>query len=414
MSTPFSLILKDLPQLCVAEGAAVHTAVLFDQGRKVVLGLGDAVGVGTDRPLPDLHRAWVHTLLIGQVCEQRHPREHAVAGLLEIDRPGIVVHVDGDLVHPGQRMHDQQVLPGPLQLAAGEHINPPVALVFQRVHKALPLNAGHIEHIQLGNDGLQSGDFHKPEATLLHERADILGHRQLAGGDEVKLHALELGQGLDEGVHRAPVLQIAAQPHGQAVHAPPKAGDGGQVGGGLGGVHMPAVPGVDDRYVGVQGGRFGGALFRIAHDHHVGIAGDHLDGVFQGLPLCGGGGARVGKAEHRAAHPEHGGLEGEVGAGGGLIKQAGHDPPPAGVHKIGGVVHNRTAPLVQRFPLRPRQVSKIDQMPHFDPSPLLNFFYLITCHPGQAIGDLTIFRLFRRPALAPLPRTAFFAKKCTV
>ena len=174
------------------------------------------------------------------------------------------------------------------------------------------------------------------------------------GGDEEELDALKLGQGLDEGVDGAAVFQIAAQAHRQPVHLAPQAGDGGEIGGGLSGVHVPAVAGVDHRHIGVQGGRLGRPLLGVAHDHHIGVAGYHLDGVLQGLPLGG-------------AHPQHGGLEGKVGAGGRLVEQAGHHPPPAGVHKISGVVHNLAAPLVQGIPLRPRQVSKVDQMPH-DPS----------------------------------------------
>ena len=38
-----------LPQGRVAEAAAVHAADLFDQGGQIVLGLGDAAGVGTGR-----------------------------------------------------------------------------------------------------------------------------------------------------------------------------------------------------------------------------------------------------------------------------------------------------------------------------------------------------------------------------
>ena len=131
---------------------------------------------------------------------------------------------------------------------------------------------------------------------LPHKGPHVLGHRQLTGGDEEKLDALKLGQGLDEGVNRAAVLQIAAQAHGQPVHLAPQAGDGGEIRSGLGGVHVAAVAGVDHRHVGVQGGRLGRALLGVAHHHHVGIARHHLDGVLQGLALGGGGGLWVGEA----------------------------------------------------------------------------------------------------------------------
>ena len=100
---------------------------------------------------------------------------------------------------------------------------------------------------------------------------------------------------LMEGVYRASVLQVAAQAEREASR-PPAGGDGGQIGHGLGGVHVAAVAGVDHRHVGVQGGRLGRALLGVAHHHHVGIARHHLDGVLQGLALGGGGGLGVGEA----------------------------------------------------------------------------------------------------------------------
>ena len=300
-------------------------------------------------------------------------------------------------------MHDQQFLLRPVQLPPGEDVDALAALVLQGVYEALPLDAGHVEHIQLRDDGLQAGDLGEPHAMLPHKGPHVLGHRQLTGGDEEKLDALKLGQGLDEGVNRAAVLQIAAQAHGQPVHLAPQAGDGGEIRSGLGGVHVAAVAGVDHRHVGVQGGRLGRALLGVAHHHHVGIARHHLDGVLQGLALGGGGGLGVGEAEHRAPHPQHGGLKGKVGAGGRLIEQAGHHPPTAGVHKIGGVVHNITAPLVQGLPLRPRQVSKVDQMPHDASFPLLNFFYRIIFPPARARAERTNFYTFFSSALSVPP-----------
>ena len=312
-----------------------------------MLRLGDAPGVVAHRLAADLHGAGVQAGLVGQVGEQGHTGEHAVPGLVKIDGAGIVVHVDVDLVHPGQGVHHQQLLLGPVQLPAGKDVDALVPLVLQGVHEALPLDAGHVEHVQLGDDRLQAGDLGEPHVVLPHEGPHVLGDGQLPGGDEEELDALELGHGLDEGVDGAAVLQVAAQAHRQPVHLPLQAGDGGEVGGGLGGVHVAAVAGVDDRHIGVEGGRLGGALHGVAHDHHVGVAGHHCNGILQGLALGHRGGAGIGKAEHRAAHPEHGGLKGEVGAGGGLIKEAGHDPALAGVQKISGVVHDLTAPLVQ-------------------------------------------------------------------
>ena len=63
-----------------------------------------------------------------------------------------------------------------------------------------------------------------------------------------------------------------------------------------GGVHVAAVAGIDHGDGGVEGGGLGRALPRGAHHHYIGVAGDHLDGVLQGLALGGGGGLGVGEA----------------------------------------------------------------------------------------------------------------------
>ena len=68
-----------------------------------MLGLGDAAGVGTDGLGSDLHSGRsVIPGLEGQMLQKSHPGKHPVAGLLEIDGPGIVIHVDGDLIHRGR------------------------------------------------------------------------------------------------------------------------------------------------------------------------------------------------------------------------------------------------------------------------------------------------------------------------
>ena len=112
-------------------------------------------------------------------------------------------------------MHHQHAGLGPFQLAPGEDIDPLVALILQGVYKPLPLDAGHVEDIQLGDDGLQTGDLGEPHIVLTHEDPHIFGNGQIPGRDEEKLDIPELGHGLDEGVYRASVLQVAAQAESQ-------------------------------------------------------------------------------------------------------------------------------------------------------------------------------------------------------
>ena len=261
-------------------------------------------------------------------------------------------------------MHDQQILLGSLQLGTGKNIDALAALVFQRIDEALPLDAGHVEHIQLGNDRLQTGDLHIPHAMLLHELTEVFGDGQLGGSDEVELDVLELFQCLDEGVDGASVFQVTAETDGKPVHTAAQLGDGGQIGEGLGGMHMSAVARIDDRDFGIEGSGFGGALPGVAHDDDVAVGGDHLDGILQRFALGGGGGVGVGEAEQRAAQTEHGGLEGEVGAGGGLKEEGSGDFSAAGVHEVLRTVYNLAGSGVQSIPLLAGQITKIDQMAH--------------------------------------------------
>ena len=265
-------------------------------------------------------------------------------------------------------MHDQHIRAGPLQLAAGKDIDALVALVLQGVHKALLLDAGHVQHVQLRDDRLQAGDLGEPHLMLPHKDAHIVRDSQFPGGDQKELDVVELGQGLDERVDRAAVFQVAAQPNAQPVHAAPQAGDGGQVCHGLSGVHMAAVPGVDHRDIGVQGGRLGRALPGGAHDHHVGVVGDHFDRVLYGLALGHRGGVGIRKAKHGAPQTHHSRLKGEVGAGGRLIKQVAGDPAPAGVNELFRSIDDLAGPGVQALPLLTGQITKIDQMSHCGPS----------------------------------------------
>ena len=311
----------------------------------------------------DGHRLRPAVGLAGQVHQQRHPGVHPAPSLLEVQSAGVVVHVQGDLVHPGQGVEDHHIRLRPRQLPLGEDVDALVPLVGQGVGETLPLDAGHIQNVQPGQHRFQAGDLPEPQAALLHEAARIVGDGQLTGGDEIELHVVEFGQGFDEGVDGAPVLQVAAQTDGHAVDGTTVALDGGQVGQGLGGVHVTAVPGVDDGHFGVQRCCLGSALLGVAHDDDIGVGGDHFDGILQRFTFGSRRAVGVVKAEHRAAQPQHGGLEGEFRPGGGFKEQVGLDAPLARLGKGRRVVHDLGAALVQIFPLCPGQVAKIDQMP---------------------------------------------------
>ena len=86
---------------------------------------------------------------------------------------------------------------------------------------------------------------------------------------------------------------------------------------------MAAVARVDDRDAGVAAGAQGRTIFRVAHGHDVGIAGDYTDGVGNAFALGGAGNVLTRKTQHMAAQVQHGRLKGEAGAGGRLVEQGG-------------------------------------------------------------------------------------------
>ena len=61
---------------------------------------------------------------------------------------------------------------------------------------------------------------------------------------------------------------------------------GGQVGEGLGGVKVSAIPCVDHRALGVKSSRFGCTLQGMPHGQNVGVAGDNADGVGEVFPFA--------------------------------------------------------------------------------------------------------------------------------
>ena len=141
-------------------------------------------------------------------------------------------------------------------------------------------------------------------------------------------------------------------------------GEGDQIGEGLGGVEVAAVPGVNHRAGGVAGGGLGGALHRVADGDQVGIAAYDADGIRQGFPLGDGAVEGIVKANHRAAQAVHGGLEGHLGPGGGLIKQGGHQLPLTGSIVILGLFHDLLGQADDPVPIRCGEIVEVNEMSH--------------------------------------------------
>ena len=272
-------------------------------------------------------------------------------------------------------MHNQKILLRGSELAPVQDINPLEPVIFQRIGEPLPLNPGHVEHVQLGHGGLQVCNFYKFQALFLHKFHHIRRNRQISGGNQVEPNPREHGKGLDEGMHRAPILEVAAKSHIQVTDFAPKGGNGGEVGQGLGGVHMPAVACVDHRHVGVQAGGLGSALGGGAHDDHIRIVRHHFNGILQGLALGGGRGLGVRKAEYAAPQPHHRRLEAEIRPSRRLKKKARHHITMQRIHKILGMSNDLTGQPIQLVPFLQREVFNVDQIPEFHPDVLLISFY---------------------------------------
>ena len=169
---------------------------------------------------------------------------------------------------------------------------------------------------------------------------------------------------------------------------------------------MSPVPGIHHRHMGVEGGRLGRALPGSAHDHHIGVAGDHFDGVLQSLALCHRGGIGIGKAKYSAAQAEHCGLEGEIGTGGRLIKEVCRHLSPAHIHKLFRRVNDPAGPGIQLVPLLSFQIAKVNQMPHT----LRSSFFVSrypTTNPPLPQGGRGQFSLFF-PKSSIFPNFLFF------
>ena len=135
-------------------------------------------------------------------------------------------------------------------------------------------------------------------------------------------------------------FEVPAEADGKPVQPPLLPVDGQQIGKGLGGVVVSAVPGVDDGDLAELGGGEGGALLGVAHGDDVGVAADGVDGIPHGLPLGGGAGGGLREAQDASPQGQHGGLKGEAGPGGRLEKEGGQLLVGAGGLVFGGARDN--------------------------------------------------------------------------
>ena len=261
-------------------------------------------------------------------------------------------------------MEDGQVGLGAFQLAGGEDIGVLQANIVGLVEEPLPLHPGHVQDIQMGHGLLQAGHFPVGRAAVLEHGGDIARRPQFLRGDEHELHVLIPGHGVEQGMHRAAELKVPAHAHGQAAQPALFPADGEQVGEGLGGVAVAAVPGVDEGHGQLAGGGHGRALLGVAHGNDVGVTGHGAHRVGNALPLGGGAGLGFGEAQHAAAQLQHGRLEAQAGAGAGLKEQGSQFLALHHVGVLGAVGDDVVRQIQNPVDLVNGQVGNVDEVTH--------------------------------------------------
>ena len=265
-------------------------------------------------------------------------------------------------------MEDGKALLGGLELFRGEDVAVLEAHVLVLVEEALPLHARHVQDVQFGHDALQIGGLRIGDALLLQDVLfDVAGQLEFLRRDEDEAHVLIAGHGLDQRMHGAAELEVAAQADGQVREAALFAPDGQKVGQRLRGVVVAAVAGVDHRHVRLHRGHQRRALLGVAHGDDVRVAGDDFHGVGNALALGGRGRGRLGKAQHLPAQFVHGRLKAEARARGGLEKQRRQLLAVAGLGVFLGVGDDVFRRGDEAGDLLRREFQNADQAPHFAP-----------------------------------------------
>ena len=128
-------------------------------------------------------------------------------------------------------------------------------------------------------------------------------------------------------MHGASVFQIAAHGDFQMVQAALRFVNGDQIQQRLAGVLVGAVARVNHGHARKFGQHARCAVFRVALDNRIGIAGDNSRGIGQRFAFFRAGVRAVGKTDDLTAQPLHGGFERQARAGG-RFEEAGRNQPP--------------------------------------------------------------------------------------
>ena len=228
--------------------------------------------------------------------------------------------------------------------------------------KALPLNARHIEHIELADCRIERGLLAVFTARIAQQLADILRRTQLGRRDQHKLIARIAGECLAERMHGSAVEQVAAETHGEMFEASLLHFQRQQIGKRLCRVEMPAVARIDNAAVCGHCRRLRAARQRVPDDQNIRIGADDLCRVLEILALRDRGAHRIVEADDAAAEPDHRRLKAHLRAGRGLIEQRRHDLSGARLHIALRVMIDRCAEIDDLVPPLHGVVVQVDQV----------------------------------------------------
>ena len=342
-----------------------------EEGIDIDLHIGDATRIAADMLIAHCIGRDERSLAILLISPLKELQDKSLADILaildltEIGSTGISVDIDRDFIDTRQRMQDTHTGFGRREFLAveDEAILDTVELIL--IEETLLLNARHIEDVEFGHHLLKSGDLLIRYAIdiaylLLH----IIRETKLLGSDEHHLDTLITGEGLDEGMHRASELEVAAEADGQIIEAANLTLDCQQVGESLGGMRVGAIAGIDDGDTAVHSRDESRALLKMAHGDDIGKAIDYLSGVGTRLALADRRILRVGETEHIAPELHHRGREAEARAGGGFVEESGEFLALAGLGVVFGMIDDIKGEIDDFLGLLLGKIGRIYEMFH--------------------------------------------------
>ena len=356
--------------MLAVEATVFAVDALAEEVGELLLGGYDAAGVVADKvgAIFAVLGGSLAVLLGKKLENERHSHIFCVKYLLEVARAGILIDCRGDLVDSGQRVKDDEIALCGLELCHIKYVAVLEAKIFLLACETLMLDAGHIEHVELGHDL-----GHRLGLVILHAVCldglvlYVLGELQFLRGDK---HDLDTGvsrKRLNERMNRSAVLEVAAEADGEAVEFMLMSADGAEVGKSLGRVAMRAVARVDNGDRSILRRNVSRAREGMAHCDDVGIAGNDASGIGYALALRRGRVSARLETENASAELEHCRLERKAGSGRGLEEEGRDLLAVASGRVLRGIRDYIVGGVKKCADFLFAEVKNIDQASHFAP-----------------------------------------------